>query len=148
MTEIKTVGLKGVYNRIAVFSHMIQNDVYDVTARMDYAGSGSRLTANRVMLVSRTQKLINTGEDQNTLEYLAVLFDHFGRISSREELQSFRQHYRPEFNMVTNNIGKGYRGVANRTMLVTRANFHIDTGQDIMPYEYIEIIKNNGAIKI
>lgn len=145
--EIKTTGLKGVINRAIVFSNTIQKDVFDITTNIPIQCSGFRLATNRVMLCSRTESLMNTGKDQTVPEFLNVLDNKLTKISSPEELSQITQSYKPEYNTGTFKIGEGHRGIANKVMLTSRANFHVSNGHDFMLYEYIEMLLNNSAIK-
>jgi len=146
MTEIKTTGLKGLYNRIIVFSHIQQEDVFDVSAYVTEHQSGYLLISNRVMLISRTEKLVTTGKDMNTDEFLHNLSRDGGKESSQKEINDAKMTFRPEFNTGTNKIGEGYRAIANKSMLLARAEFHQKNGHDLYPYEYIEMLKMNMVI--
>lgn len=147
MDEIQTTGLKGLYNRITIFSHMQREEIYDITARIDEPLLGHRLSTNRVMLVSRTHKLLMTGQDQSKFEFLNLLQNHSGRISSKEEYNSLKLQFIPEYNTGTNKIGEGYRGIANKVMLTTRAECNVNTGHDLFPYEFTMMLLANSATK-
>lgn len=148
MDEIQTTGLKGLYNRITVFSHMQREEVYDITARIDDEPlSGHKLSTNRVMLVSRTHKLLMTGQDQSRSEFFNILNNHSGQKISKDEYESLKYQFRPEFNIATDKIGAGYRETANKILLTSRAEHHIKTLHDLMPYEYIEMLMNNMAMR-
>ena len=145
MQEISIIGLKGLYNRITVFSHMQKEDVIDVVASIEQPLSGYQLASNRAMLVSRIEKLIYTGRDQPKSEFFNVLNEHSGRISSKSEIESLKQHYIPEFNVGTDKIGVGYRRIANTVMLMCRAGKFIQSREDLMFYEFTEKLLFNSA---
>jgi len=144
MTEIQLTGIKGILNRVSMFSHGMKEDVIDVSTRMDGIDS-NKLASNRVMLCMRTQKLIQTGQDMSPNEFLNNLSKNGGHISSKAEIDSLKTLYIPETNIVTNKIGEGYRAIGNTVMLIARAECQINTKQDLMPYQFIEMmLKNSG----
>lgn len=144
MVEIKTTGLKGVYNRIHLFSTIMKEDVFDITAFVDVESVGYRLASNRVMLVSRVEKLIYTGNDLSVPQFLDILSQYSGKITSRKELNNIKQNFYPEFNTGTYKIGDGYRGIANKIMLIYRAESFINNKHDIL-HKYTEILEANSA---
>ncbi len=144
MTEIQLTGIKGILNRVTVFAHGMKEDVIDVSTRMDGIDP-NKIVSNRVMLCMRTQKMIQTGQDMYPEEFLNNSSKNGGHISSKVEIDSLKTLYIPETNIVTNKIGKGYRAIGNTVMLIARVECQINTKQDLMPYQFIEMmLKNSG----
>jgi hypothetical protein len=149
MTEIKMTGLKGLYNRIEVFSYVFSRqaeEAFDVTTFMNQSYVGHELASNSVMLVTRTAKVMKSGQDMTRQEFLTMLSKLGGKISSKEELDKVKEMYTPEFNVGTNKIGEGYRKIGNTVMFTARADFHRKFGHDLILYEYYEILMSNSAI--
>jgi hypothetical protein len=147
MTEIPITGLKGLYNRINLRAVIQQKDVVDVTVFIDEKLSGSSLATNRVMITTMTERMMNTGRSITPMEFFKILDDNSGMIITKEEYETIRQTYQPEFNVVTNTIGEGHKKIGNTVMLLARADNHIKTGQDLFLYEYIQMLLLNGSMK-
>lgn len=148
MTEILTTGLKGLYNRINLFSTVMQNDVIDVTMFIDKnkeSLSGSSQASNNVMLATRTENMM-FGKNISPEQFLDILSRSRGKIIEKKEYESLKRKYHPEFNTTTDKIGDEYRKIGNMVMLLSRADFYIKNGHDLFPYEYIQMLLNNGAM--
>lgn len=146
MTEILTTGLKGLQNRINLFASIQQNDVMDVTCFANEVPNGSAMTSQRVMITSRTESLLFTGQNITPLSFLSTLAEHMGVINTKEEYDSLKKIYHPEFNTITNQIGEGYRKIGNTVMLLSRAEYHTKKAQDLYLYEYYMTLLENGSI--
>lgn len=137
---IQTTGLKGLYNRISVFSQVLQKDVVDVTMFTNEISTIDSLASIRVMMASRTTSLMMTGRGISPEQFKTNISD------SQKVCDSQKIKYQLEFNTTTDKIGEGYRKIGNIVMLLSRADFHIKNGHDLFPYEYIQILLNNGAM--
>jgi hypothetical protein len=146
MTEILTTGLKGLYNRINLFSTIIQKDVIDVTVFMNDVSSDN-LAANRVMMTIRTENMMMNGRDLSLKEFGNILSNDGGDIISKKEYEKVKEMYQPEYNTGTDKIGEGCRKIGNMVMLTTRGGFNIQHGHDFMLYEYIQMLLENSVIK-
>ncbi len=147
MVEIPTTGLKGLYNRINLFSNIIQKDVVDVTMFVEKTSTGSSLATNRVMLATRTEHMINIGENMTPKTFKDTISRSGGNEITEEEYNSVTEIYQPEFNTGTNKIGAGVRKTGNIVMLLSRAESNIRIRRDLFPYEFIQIMANNGVMK-
>jgi hypothetical protein len=142
--QFQTSGLKGVLNTIRFFSTIQKDDVFDVTAKIDKQDSNSLIAVNRVMLCTRTSKILRTGRDQSLSEFKEMLSTYGGKISSKSEIKSIKS-LSPELNTASNKMGDGYRNTANKIMLLSRIEHYLHFHQDLMSYEYHMIMLNNSA---
>ena len=146
MTEIKTTGLKGLLNRINLFSTIIQKDVVDVTTFMNDVPS-EKLAVNRVMLVARTESMMLTGRDLSETQFKSLISHTGGHETTQKEYDEVKKLYQPEYNTGTNKIGNGTRKIGNIVMLTTRARFHVLHGHDFMLYDFVEMLVNNSVTR-
>ena len=146
MTGILTTGLKGLYNRINLFSSIVEKDVIDVIVHMNIVTSDN-LAANRVMLATRTENMMFTGYDLSKNQFINLLSHSGGHESSKKEYDELKEIYQPEYNTGTDKIGEGYRKVGNMVMLTTRGGFHTQHGHDFMLHEYIQMLVNNSVMR-
>lgn len=145
MTEIKTTGIKGVINTISMFSSVQEKEVYEVNTLMNENLQGYKLSINMMMLMSQIDSIVNTGKGMTPSNFINYLDNFGGRISSEKELNEKKKLFYPEFNTGTDKIGEEYRGIANKVMLISRADFHQKYGNDLMLYQYIEMLQGNSA---
>jgi hypothetical protein len=145
--QFQTTGLKGVLNTIGFFSSIQEEDVFDISTKIEDT-KDQNISAIRTMLISRTTKLMMLGQDQSPSEFLNIISRRGGNISSQKEINDVKKMFIPEHNTGTNKIGEGYRKIANMVMLTMRAESNINTRQDLMPYQFIEIMLNNSANKV
>jgi len=146
MTEILTTGLKGLYNRINLFSSIQQQEVVDVTVHMNGVPDYT-LASNRVMLTSRTESMMITGRDLSEQEFKNLLSHTGGHKITKKEYDEVKKLYHPEYNTGTNKIGEGVRKIGNTVMLTARADFHTKHGHDFMLHEYIQMLVNNSVMR-
>lgn len=145
---VETKGLKGVYNRVGLLSSIIKEDVYDVTMVTEKIQKNTFLPLMHIAYREATNKLMMTGKNLTKAELDHTLLSNSSIQLTKETYDMFKRVHRSEFNIVSNNIGEGHRHTANMIMLVSRADFFIKNGYDIMPHEYQIMIMNNGSIKV
>lgn len=146
MTEIKTTGLIGLYNRINLFASIQQREVVDMTIFMNDIPSHS-LASNRVMMTTRTENMMFTGRDLSENEFKNLISKDAGNKITQKEYDEVKKLYHPEYNTITNNIDKDVKKIGNIVMLTTRAGFHTQYGHDLMPHEYIQMLVNNSVMR-
>lgn len=145
MTEIQISGLKGLYNRIGLFSSIQEKEVIDVVIQANDIPD-NRLASNRVMMATMTESLLN-GKHSSAKEFLSIISKYGGKETTMKEYNSVKEMYQPEFNSGTDKIGEGVRKIGNTVMLTSRAEFHTKHGHDFMLYEYIQMLVENGSVK-
>jgi len=111
---------------------------------MDNAGSGHRLAINKVMLTIRATSFLYNCRDETPEGFKHIL----SLTSGQNDLKSFNKLKEDETKKVvakeltvgSNNMGKGYRLIGNTVMLLARVGAKNETGMDLMPYDYIDML--------
>jgi len=120
------------------------NGFMDSVLWMNDSKDGHSLAVNKVMLTVRATSFLYNCRDETPIGFVHTLSLTSGRPNldfyKKFQEEETKNVVAKELTVATNGMGEGYRLIGNKVMLLARVDAKSQTGMDLMPYEFIDML--------